>query len=241
MDNLERILYRISNKCHLSIAGAALGLAAPVAKLTGDYVFFGKTLYEQLQNPEQVFNYGLITLGAITALSAGGALVERIMDGVYTDSLTGAYNNKALRNTETEIRLKNKSARKQTEKFTIAIIDLDNFKPVNDTYGHKAGDEVLTKIVQHVFKSEMKRPGDMVFRIGGDEFMLYMPETDVEGANMIIERMRNKINHVKVGDIQMGFSVGIVADDGSTDIEELKVRADKIMYADKAMRKDDNR
>ena len=240
MKGIEDRLYELSKRCKLSIAGALSGLAAPAAKLAGDYLIFGKSLYDQVHNPEQLFNYGLMTAGAMTAMAAGGALVDRILktniEERYVDPLTGAYNYRYLKKTQEEIRL-NSDNRDKTNKFAIAIIDLDNFKPVNDTFGHKMGDEVLANIVNEVFKSEMKRPGDKVFRIGGDEFMLYMPETDARGANAIIARMKERMQGMILGNIQVGFSVGIVSDDGSTDIEDLKVRADKIMYADKALKK----
>ena len=241
MNHISDKLYEISKRFKLSIVGAIFGMIAPIAKIAGDYFLFGKSFFEQIKNPEQIFNYALITAGAIIVMTLGGALIHSIVklsaEERFIDPLTGVYNKRYLKKTEEEIMRSKKNKRKAIEKFTIAIIDLDNFKPVNDLFGHKVGDLILVKIVQKVFKSEMKRPGDKIFRIGGDEFMLYMPETDAKGANAIIERMKKKISKIRVGKIHLGFSVGVVSDRGSTDIEKLKIRADKIMYAEKKLRK----
>lgn len=241
MNQISDKLYELSKRFKLSIVGAIFGLVAPMIKIAGDYFLFGRSFFEQIKNPEQLFNYALITVGSMMVLALGGALIHSILklsaEERFLDPLTGVYNKRYLKKTEDELMRSKKNKRKSIGKFTIAIIDLDNFKPVNDIFGHRVGDLILVKIVQKVFMSEMKRPGDKIFRIGGDEFMLYMPETDSKGAEAIIARMKKKMDRIKIGRIQLGFSVGIVSDDGSTDIEKLKTRADKIMYAEKKLRK----
>ncbi len=232
--NLEDRLLKLSNKCNLAIAGAITGLAAPIAKLAGDYLIFDKTLADQLHNSQQLFDYGLMTAGAIATMAAAGSLVEKIMqsknESIYKDSLTGAYNKRYLQKTEDELR-------QSKDKYTIVLIDLDNFKPINDTYGHQIGDEALQR-AHDAMRSELKRIEDVIVRIGGDEFVLHLPSTDEEGASRIIERMRQKVGQIRYGDIQMEFSAGIVTKKGDfDDFKALMHEADLRMYAEKSMKK----
>ena len=76
------------------------------------------------------------------------------------------------------------------------MIDLDNFKPINDTYGHSAGDAVLIDVVGHIRRSV--RPYDSVVRYGGDKFVIVLPDTDVAHATEIAERIRVAINAQRV-------------------------------------------
>lgn len=107
---------------------------------------------------------------------------------IYTDDLTGLYNHRYLHIAlEQEI---NRSERYGLE-FSLAFIDLDLFKSINDQHGHMIGSDVLRQV--GVLLRECVRDADMLFRYGGDEFTALLVETDTRGARIVAERMRTTI------------------------------------------------
>jgi diguanylate cyclase (GGDEF)-like protein len=121
--------------------------------------------------------------------------------------------------------------------LSVVVCDLDHFKRVNDTYGHGAGDFVL-----HVFGERLMgalREADLAGRIGGEEFLMVLPETDLSGARPFAERLRKAINSVPVplpsGALSISCSLGI-AERGPADLEagQLLARADAAMYQAKS-------
>ena len=142
------------------------------------------------------------------------------------DFLTEIYNryffNDALKN---EIY----SANRYNSVFSLCMFDLDHFKEVNDTYGHDVGDALL-KSVCHVVKKYL-RQNDIFARIGGEEFMIIMPNTSLDTASVIIERLRVLIEQSdfdKVGHITVSF--GLVSYKDKESKEELLKRVDIALY-----------
>jgi diguanylate cyclase (GGDEF)-like protein len=122
--------------------------------------------------------------------------------------------------------------------LTLALLDLDNFKRINDSYGHQIGDEVLRKVASRLISAV--RGNDMVCRIGGDEFLIVMMETDAAAANQIAERIRRAITDTAVptrdGMLPMSVSVGCTVrqpKDTAT-VEALLERADQALLQSKA-------
>ncbi len=124
---------------------------------------------------------------------------------------------------------------KEKRHFTLCFIDLDKFKPVNDTYGHHAGDMLLKHIAKVL--SDFVRKGDMVARIGGDEFVILF---DSLSDDKYIESMKTRLNELppqhpliysRDDIIEFSFSVGLASypQDATTSPELLKL-ADKAMY-----------
>jgi diguanylate cyclase (GGDEF)-like protein len=116
------------------------------------------------------------------------------------------------------------------------MMDIDKFKQVNDTYGHAAGDQVLTRIAE-ICNSSM-RTIDIFARYGGEEFVVMLPETTADEAKLTAERMRLLVARtpIKIGDsiIHVSLSFGVVELDSSCkNIEELMDRSDQAMYASK--------
>ena len=113
------------------------------------------------------------------------------------------------------------------------MLDLDDLKPVNDTFGHPAGDQLLRAITEVVLRTV--RATDLAGRYGGDEFVVLLPETDAEGAFVVAEKLRRDIStlSVRVQDraVRTSVSLGMVSfpDDGKT-IEELLSAVDAAMY-----------
>jgi diguanylate cyclase (GGDEF)-like protein len=116
----------------------------------------------------------------------------------------------------------------------LAMLDLDYFKRINDSYGHAAGDAVLVSIAQ-CLKSHL-RPYDQVYRYGGEEFIVCMSSTTIEQASEIIERVRSSISklHFNFGEIQVTASFGVTSLRESQSVEESISCADKAMYEAKA-------
>ena len=116
--------------------------------------------------------------------------------------------------------------------FCVAMLDLDFFKKVNDTYGHAAGDKVL-KVFSLVAQDGLRRI-DYFERYGGEEFMLIMAETQMKGARIKTERLRSNVEHTRHADVDPGLkqtvSIGLAEYRRGESIEEVQQRADKALY-----------
>lgn len=150
------------------------------------------------------------------------------------DSLTLAYNRSML-----EPRLEGavRWARTTGHAVSVLLMDLDEFKRVNDTHGHPAGDEVLAAFAALV--RAQSRPSDDFVRRGGEEFVLIMPMADESAALAAAERIRSTLESTEIalpdgGAIHQTVSIGVVTWDGQCPPEELDKRADRAMYAAKA-------
>lgn len=159
---------------------------------------------------------------------------KRLENASYTDSLTGLYNRRYFNLVyERELR----RAKRSNSFITFMMLDIDYFKQYNDTYGHIEGDNAL-KSVAKTLKSTLKRPGDFVFRLGGEEFGVLMTETcelnSVKLAQTICDNVKmSEIKHEgsKVDEF-MTISVGVaccIADDALNE-EILITKADEMLY-----------
>ena len=115
----------------------------------------------------------------------------------------------------------------------VLMFDIDFFKKINDTHGHDAGDEALCSISKVV--TDTLRDSDVSARIGGEEFAAVLPNSDIAGANVLAERLRENMesNVVPWNDIEIRFTVSIgvaVLREGDEGIEDLLNRADQHLY-----------
>lgn len=148
-----------------------------------------------------------------------------------TDALTNVYNRRFMN--DFMIKEIPRSVRKKRH-FTIVMADADNFKGVNDTYGHVAGDEVL-KYLSRLLTDHL-RQSDVVGRYGGEEFLIIMPETTKEEAYNVVERLRARIASERIS-LPCGEAVTITASFGGSTFpkdgessEDLLIKADERMY-----------
>ncbi len=134
----------------------------------------------------------------------------------------------------TELRKQHALVVRGKQTCVLAMLDLDHFKRVNDSYGHAAGDAVLVSVVQCV-KSHL-RPYDQIYRYGGEEFIICMPTTTIDQASEIMERLRSSISnlHFDFDEIQVTASFGVTILRKSQSVEESISRTDKAMYEAKA-------
>lgn len=145
-----------------------------------------------------------------------------------TDYLTGASNSRRFYEVvQMEI---NRLGRSQIP-FTIAYLDVDNFKNINDTFGHPEGDLVLKTIVSSL---KLKiRNSDLVARIGGDELALFFPDTNQESAQVILSKIQDLLkNEMAKNNWMVTFSIGVVTCTfAPSSIGELIKMADELMYS----------
>jgi diguanylate cyclase (GGDEF)-like protein len=140
------------------------------------------------------------------------------------DPLTGLANRACFQfAAERELALAGRSH----ARFSVALLDLDGFKAVNDTYGHVAGDVLLAELAA-AWQAQIRR-GDLLARYGGDEFALIMPDTGAGEAAQVLERLR-AAHHAH-------WSVGVATWDGDTDLNQLLRRADYDLYRAKEARR----
>jgi diguanylate cyclase (GGDEF)-like protein len=154
------------------------------------------------------------------------------------DALTGLFNRSFFYATmDQEIRRSDRMGRG----FTMLMLDLDDLKPVNDTFGHQWGDRLIKAVADTIRRTV--RFTDPAARYGGDEFVVLLPETDMDGGYVVAEKLRRDIHalalHAAGREVRSSVSVGLVAypDDGST-TEQLVAAADVAMYEAKRRGKD---
>ncbi len=173
----------------------------------------------------------LLAAHAATALE-NGALFAEVERLATTDALTGIANR---RHFFSQARVAAHRAHRARQPIAVALLDLDHFKQVNDTYGHQAGDLVLQVVAQTC--RDCLRSGDLLGRYGGEELAVLMPNTDAQGATRVAERIRRAIAglHISSGadEIRVTASLGVASDAQSYDLEVLLGRADAALYAAK--------
>ena len=144
----------------------------------------------------------------------------------YYDSLTDVYNRYKF-NEEIDIELTRNFRHERG--LSIALIDIDNFKIFNDTYGHFVGDEVLVMLAQYIDKAVRKT--DTFARWGGEEFVILFPESTKEEASRVCEKLREGINslrHAKAGGFHVSIGITQYADEDDSDT--MLKRCDDALY-----------
>ena len=161
-------------------------------------------------------------------------LIQQLRGMAMVDPLTGLANRRAL----AEIVAQHEAAaRRKGRVLSFAIADLDHFKRVNDTYGHHAGDEVLRQAAAR-FRRAL-RATDTVGRIGGEEFRIMLPETGLEEAALVLERVRRAFEEERVvlasGDeIGVTLSIGLASSSAEEGAERALLKADRALYRAKS-------
>jgi len=163
---------------------------------------------------------------------------ERLRDSVQTsielaitDALTGLHNRRYM---ETHMSGLVEQALSRGHPLAVLVLDIDHFKSINDAHGHDAGDEVLREFALRVRKSI--RGIDLACRYGGEEFVVFMPETDLAAATAVAERLRRRIAsepfpiRERAQGIDVTISIGIAALGADDDAASVIKRADQALY-----------
>lgn len=195
----------------LAVLGALVGLSG--------YYLDIRTLWV-------VVSFVLIIAGFVT-----GRFIQKLNLSCHTDCLTGLWNRRYFykRLDEEEAR----ATRKKTS-LCIAMIDVDGFKKVNDTYGHAMGDVLLSDLAA-IFRKNT-RTTDIVTRWGGDEFAIIFAETSLADAFEVVDRIRRKVEKTYHSSYYLTISAGIIALEPDQDIKELLIKADQALYKAKAQK-----
>ncbi|MGW8482386.1 diguanylate cyclase [Microbacterium sp. NPDC055903] len=186
--------------------------AVAIAAIAGPF-----TTIDGLLGPANLLGAALFTW---LCLEAGLFVRRRMLRESHSDELTGALNRRGfVGRAQVELRRAERHARP----VSVAVIDIDKFKAINDTSGHAAGDDVLRVLVSQW--ELLSRETDFVGRLGGDEFALLLPETDETDAASLMRRLREFAPHP--------WSWGVVEARRGESIEQAISRADEAMYDDK--------
>jgi len=165
-------------------------------------------------------------------------LYEEIKNLSVIDALTNLFNRRKM---EEDLRNELERSKRYTRPLSILMIDIDYFKNYNDFHGHQKGDELLRKIAELLRKN--LRAIDKVYRYGGEEFLVMLPEVDKEGALACAERLRRKVEQEPFegeeqsqpsGKITISIGVASYPLDGDS-IEKLIEAADSALYRAKAL------
>ena len=157
-------------------------------------------------------------------------MCSRTKELSITDALTGLFNRRHFENSADREFLR---AVRYHNDLTFAIIDIDFFKQINDTYGHLCGDKIL-KDVAFIINDSFRKT-DMVFRYGGEEFVVILTETNSDGATIPLERLRERIENnefsFKTQKLKVTVSIGYASNlDDAEDAIELFSYADDALY-----------
>ncbi len=160
------------------------------------------------------------------------ANVQQSLELAITDSLTGLHNRRYL---ETHLQTLFEQAANRGKPLSVLVLDIDYFKAVNDTHGHDAGDEVLKEFATRMRKNV--RGIDLVCRLGGEEFVVVMPDTDVTVASIVGERVRQKVAseafpiHKGARALDVTVSIGLASYVPTmTGPDDLVKKADEALY-----------
>ena len=135
-------------------------------------------------------------------------LMDHLKESTLRDAMTGLYNRRFLEEYVTTLVA---TSQRRKGSFSVLMLDLDYFKQVNDTFGHEAGDKVLKTLSEILTKNV--RTSDMVVRYGGEEFLIILMDTNAEGALIIAENIRTKVEETKISlpgtMLQKTISIGV--------------------------------
>jgi two-component system, cell cycle response regulator len=214
------VMYREGNGFIVEDEGSANGTFVAGMKITrhelkdGDVIQFG---------PTAVFRYTLSD-------EAQEALLRQLYDASVTDALTGAHNREHF---DTQLRAELSYARRHHTEVSLVIFDADNFKKVNDTYGHQVGDAVLMQIA-NVVRGTV-RSEDVFARYGGEEFALVLRGIDIEGAGAVADRLRERIAALAIETDRGTLRVTVSAGCSSLASSEEKTPEGLIAVADRRL------
>jgi diguanylate cyclase (GGDEF)-like protein len=156
---------------------------------------------------------------------------EKLIDIANRDPLTNLYNRRYFN--EISDTLLNISHREE-KAFSVLMIDIDRFKVINDTYGHLVGDRILKELSKHLLN--LTRQSDVVVRYGGEEFLILLPNTEIDGATLIAQKIHSIVEALEVPIdnyvLKFTISVGVTQCDWSSNdnIDSLIHRADESLY-----------
>lgn len=214
--------------------GAAISVLSAAAWLSADLVSGHEYRHAVIPLWNAVMRLGIFLM-VTYLITENRRLLKTEQDRARTDPLTGAVNSRAVRvSIEQELR----RACRSRKPVTLVYLDVDNFKQVNDTQGHGEGDRLLVAIAESI-RGDIRHI-DVLGRLGGDEFAVLMPETGEREAQLVVQRVKDRLRDVaRSNRWPVTFSFGMVTSyDRSCAVDDLIRTADALMYRSKAGGKD---
>jgi diguanylate cyclase (GGDEF)-like protein len=215
----------VTLSARFSMRGIAIGVAITVALLIT--VSFGVDAAAVIHNPP-------VVIAPIAAVLAVAILSTALMRSdrehrseAVIDGLTGMLNRKALAPRANELA---QQSRVSGEPIGVIIGDLDHFKRINDTYGHVSGDGVLQDVA-YVLRKEL-RAFDLVYRLGGEEFLVMLPGADIERSRIVAETLREAVSAEPLGGeiVTMSFGISASRRGEPFDYDVVFQEADRALY-----------
>jgi diguanylate cyclase (GGDEF)-like protein len=146
-----------------------------------------------------------------------------------TDELTGLANRRTMAE---QLRQQERRCNEQHEQYSVILCDIDRFKRINDIYGHEVGDKVITAVAQ-VLKDNL-REFDTVARWGGEEFLVMLPRTSIDGATQVADKLQEAFNNYHIShenaEIKPTMSFGVASADADIHVDECVRQADRRLY-----------
>lgn len=210
-------------RARVVLVGAALTVAAMMA------VALGVDAQGVIDDPRPVLGSLVLLIGivALTTALTGAELQYRSQS--VLDPLTGLLNRNSLPARFSEI---SEQAVVMGRPISMAVMDLDRFKAINDTHGHERGDAVLRDVSYEMRKA--LRSFELLYRIGGEEFLLLLPGVGVESGTEMAERVRVAVQDSRPGGLDVTISLGLACEAGaSIEYETLFHSADRALYTAK--------
>ena len=209
--------------------GLGISLLSALAWLYADIMSGHNYSHDAIPVWNSVMRLGLFLLVAYF-ITENRRLLQKEQELARTDALTGAANSRAMR---TEIDQELRRSDRTGKPVSLVYLDVDNFKHVNDTQGHGAGDRLLVAIADTLRKHI--RDIDTLGRLGGDEFAILMPETGEEAAQVVVQRAKDRLlDAVRSAGWPVTFSFGLLTCyERSCAVDDLIKDADALMYRSK--------
>ena len=214
--------------------GDAIMAYAALVMVSGVPIAFYEVLFRGDQALGQAIVFGVHS--AAYALVAVGFLASVLIEYqqhlshlATEDPLTRLLNRRGL---EDAMHISLAHASRRGLSTSAIMVDIDHFKKVNDSFGHDTGDQVIRAVATLI--QRMSRASDVVARTGGEEFLLVLPDTSLEAARVLAERIRGAVgDHPLLIDqqrIAITVSLGVASAEGNVDLDELAQEADRAMY-----------
>jgi len=172
---------------------------------------------------------GLVSLRQHFLLRENMRLYQEMERLAITDSLTGVFNRYFVNEM---LRMETERRKRHFQPFAVLLIDVDGFKKYNDTFGHLQGDVAL-KTIARLLESEI-RSSDILGRFGGDEFVAILYESEREGAERVVEKMKKAVSNACLGTQPLGVTIGIAIFRSAMTADQLLQEADQDLYFQKS-------
>ena len=186
----------------------------------------------------RLVGFGFVVVGIIKWIKYDEDIKRQLVSLASIDDLTGVMNRRVF---DAEFRRDFANTDRSGNELSLIMMDIDNYKVINDTYGHFIGDLVLKIFTKEI--TSLLRKGDLFSRWGGDEFSILLPQTSVTNAQIVVEKIRVAIKnlHIETDHDPVNFTVSFGISgyrNGDTDITEMIERADNALYEAKETGRD---